>query len=134
MSKPLGFFCSYNPQTQQPDVLHQLQERFGSQLQQMTWEQKVVMRAALANFVANKPVDQPSPHPEEVTLMQSCIEGAGVEWGIWDNDPELCQYIEACESLDESNLEGLIEALSAQIRGRVYLSRLEEWEIVRPSY
>ncbi len=134
MSQPIGYFTSYNPSTEQPDILHKLQERFGDKLQQMTCEQKVVMRAALANFVANKPVDQPSPHPEEVTLMQGCIEGAGVEWGVWDSDPELCQYIEACEPLHESNLEGLIEALTAQIRGGVYASRLEEWEIVRPSY
>jgi hypothetical protein len=132
MSKPLGFYTGYNPQTQQPDVLHKLQERFGDKLQQMTWEQKVVMRAALANFIANKPVHQPSPHPEEVTLMQGCIEGAGADWNIWDNDPELCEFIEACELLHESDLEGLITAISAQIAGSIYLSRLEEWEVVRP--
>ncbi len=134
MTHPLGYFCGYNPQSQTPDILHQLQERYGAQLQGMTYEQKIVFRAALADYIANKPVHIPSPHPEEVTLMQGCIESAGVNWDVWDKDPELCQYIEACESLAENDIEGLIEALTAQIRGRVYISRTEEWEVTSPNY
>ncbi|MBD2018538.1 hypothetical protein H6F96_31865 [Microcoleus sp. FACHB-53] len=123
MSQPIGYSTGYNPMTQQPDILHQLQERFGSQLQEMSYEQKIVFRAALADYIANKPVHIPSPHPDEVTLMQSCIESAGVNWNIWDDDEELCQYIESCETLHESDMEGLIESLTAQIRGKVYASR-----------
>lgn len=123
MTHPVGFFTGYNPQTQKPDTLHLLQERFGSQLEVMTYEQKIVMRAALADYIANKPVHIPSPHPNEVTLMQGCIESAGVDWNVWDEDPELCQYIEECESLHEGDIEGLIEALTSQIRGKVYASR-----------
>lgn len=134
MTHPIGYFTGYDPQAQTPDILHQLQEHYGSQLQKMTYEQKIVFRAALSTFIANKPVHQPSPHACDVTLMQGCIEGAGVDWGIWDNDPELVEYIQACEDLSEYDMEGLIEALTSQIRNKTYASRLEEWEIVKPSW
>ena len=49
-----------------------------------------------------------------------------------DEDPELVEFIQACSQLDESDIEGLIEALTAQIRGKVYASRIEEWEVVTP--
>jgi hypothetical protein len=132
MTHPVGYYTGYNPQSQTPDILHQLQQRYGAQLQEMTWEQKVVMRAALADYVANKPVHQPSPHPDEITLIDCCIESAGVDWDVWQKDPELVQYIQACSELHESDIEGLIEAITAQIRSRVYASRLEEWEVVSP--
>ncbi|MBD0363261.1 MAG: hypothetical protein ICV55_10905 [Coleofasciculus sp. C3-bin4] len=134
MAHPIGYSTSYNPQSKTPLLLHQLQERYGARLQSMTYEQKIVLRAALANYIANKPVHQPSPHPEEVTLMQGCIESAGADWNVWEADPELCEYVEACESLSESDIEGLIEALTAQIRGGVYASRTEEWVVVSPNY
>jgi hypothetical protein len=134
MSHPLGFSTSYNPQTKTPNLLHQLQERYGGRFESMTYEQKIVFRAALADYISNKPVHTPSPHPEEVTLIQCCIESAGVNWNVWNQDPELCQYIEACETLAEDDIEGLIEALTAQIRGKVYVSRTEEWEVISPSY
>jgi hypothetical protein len=123
MTNLIGAYTGYNPRTETPDILHQLQERFGSQLERMTYEQKIVFRAALADYIANKPVHQPSPHPDEVTLMQGCIESAGVNWNVWDEDPELCEYIEACEVLHESDIEGLIEAVTSQIRSKVYASR-----------
>jgi hypothetical protein len=123
MTHPIGYTTSYDFHTKTPDHLHQLQMRYGGQLESMTYEQKIVFRAALADYISNKPVHIPSPHPDEVTLMQGCIESAGVDWGVWDEDPELCQYIEGCEALSESDIEGLIEALTAQIRGKVYASR-----------
>ncbi|HEY9633749.1 MAG TPA: hypothetical protein V6D14_10105 [Coleofasciculaceae cyanobacterium] len=123
MTHLVGAYTGYNPQSKTPDILHQLQERYGAQLQHMTYEQKIVFRAALADYIANKPVHIPSPHSDEVTLIQGCIESAGVNWNVWDEDAELCQYIEACEPLHESDIEGLIEALTAQIRGKVYASR-----------
>lgn len=133
MAYPLGYFTGYNPATQQPGILHQLQEQYGSQLEGMTYEQKIVMRAALADYIANKPVHQPSPHPDEVTLIDMCIESAGVNWGIWDADEPLVEAIQHCASLlSEGDIEGLIEALTSQIRGKVYASRIEEWEVVSP--
>jgi hypothetical protein len=56
MSHPIGFFTGYNPQTRTPDILDRIQEEWGSQLQGMTYEQKIVFRAALASYIAQKPV------------------------------------------------------------------------------
>jgi hypothetical protein len=123
MTHAIGYYTSYNSQTRQPGILDRIQQEWGTQLEHMTYEQKIVMRGALADYIVNKPVHQPSPHRDEVTLMQTCIETAGVDWNVWDADPELCQCLEACESLHESDVEGLIEAITAQIRGRVYASR-----------
>jgi hypothetical protein len=126
----MGYYTGYNPQTQKPDTLHQLQERFGSHLQHLTYEQKIVFRAALAGFIALKPVWQEDTY---ISCIDGCIESAGVDWGVWDKDPELVEYIQACSQLDESDIEGLIYALTAQIRGKVYASRIEEWEVVGPN-
>jgi len=129
MTHPIGFFTGYNPQTQEPDALHQLQERFNSRLEKMSYEQKIVFRAALAGFIAEKPVWQEDNY---ISCIDGCIESAGVDWGVWDEDPELVAHIQACSQLEESDIEGLIEALTVQIRGKVYASRIEDWEVVSP--
>jgi hypothetical protein len=49
-----------------------------------------------------------------------------------DNDELLVEVIQECSLLSESDIEGLIEALTSQIRGKVYASRLEEWEVITP--
>jgi hypothetical protein len=121
MTHPVGFFTGYNPQTQKPDTLHLLQERFGSQLELMTYEQKIVMRGALADYIANKPVWVESNN--SISLIDACIETAGVDWDIWNKDQEMCEWIADCSKLSESDIEGLIDALTAQIRGKVYASR-----------
>ena len=131
MTHPIGYYTGYNPQAQKPDALHQLQERFGSQIQVMSYEQKIVFRAALAGFIAEKPVWV--EEGSSISCIDGCIESAGVDWGIWDKDPELVEYIQICSRLDESDIEGLIEALTAQIRGKVYASRIEEWVVVTSS-
>ena len=121
MTKTLGFYTNYNPQTQKPDSLHLLQDRFGSQFEGMTYEQKIVMRAALAGFIANKPVW--IEEGSSITCIDGCIESAGADWNVWDEDEELCDYIRDCSLLHESDIEGLIEALTSQIRGKVFTSR-----------
>jgi hypothetical protein len=131
MTHPIGYYTGYNPKTKKPDALYQLQERFGSQFEGMSYEQKIVMRAALAGFIAEKPVW--IEEGSSITCIDGCIESAGVDWNVWDKDPELVEYIQACSQLEESDIEGLIEALTAQIRGKVYASRIEEWEVVSPA-
>jgi hypothetical protein len=121
MTSTVGFYTGYNPQTQKPDTLHLLQERFGSQLERMTYEQKIVFRAALAGFIANKPVW--IEEGSSITCIDGCIESAGVDWNVWTEDQELCEWITDCSKLSESDIEGLIEALTSQIRGKVYASR-----------
>ena len=121
MTQALGFYTNYNPQTQKPDSLHLLQDRFGSQLETMTYEQKIVFRAALAEFIASKPVWIEEDNC--ITCIEGCIESAGVDWDIWDKDRELCEWITDCSKLTEADIEGLIEALTSQIRGKVYALR-----------
>ncbi len=121
MTHPIGYFTGYNPQSRTPGILAQIQEQWGSQLERMTYEQKIVMRAALAGYIAQKPV-----HVSEgssISCIDGCIEGAGVDWDIWDADELLVMVIQECSQLDESDIEGLIEALTSQIRSRVYASR-----------
>jgi hypothetical protein len=128
MSNLVGYYTGYNPQTQKPDTLHLIQERFGSQLEELCYEQKIVFRAALAGFIATRPVYQ--TEGSSITCIDSCIESAGADWNIWDEDQDLCVWIQACSHLCESDIEGLIEALTFQIRHKIYSSRMDEWEVV----
>jgi len=121
MTKTLGFYTNYNPQTQKPDSLHLLQDRFGSQLESMTYEQKIVFRAALAGFIAIKPVW--IEEGSSITCIDCCIECAGADWNVWEEDEPLVDVIQQCSLLSESDIEGLLEALTSQIRGKVYVSR-----------
>jgi hypothetical protein len=122
MTHPIGYFTGYNPQSRTPGILAQIQEQWGSQLERMTYEQKIVMRAALAGYIAQKPV-----HVEEdssICCIDACIESAGVDWNIWDEDEPLVEAIQNCSwFLSESDIEGLIEALTSQIRSQVYAER-----------
>lgn len=127
MAYTIGKYTSYNPQTGTPGALHQIQERWGSQLECMAYEQKIVMRAALADYIANKPVWKVGN--SSITLIDCCIESAGVDWNVWDADPELVEAIQECSTLDGSDIEGLIAALTEQIITKIYASRLEEWEV-----
>jgi len=129
MTQPIGYYTGYDPEAKSPDALHQIQERFGARLQKMTYEQKIVMRAALTGFIAQLPVWEQEGN--SITCIDACIESAGVDWGIWDEDQELCEYIQACSQLSEGNIEGLIQALCEQIQGKVYASRThtDHWEV-----
>ena len=119
MTHLIGYFTSYDPQLKSPGILHKIQQEWGARLERMTYEQKIVFRAALADYIANKPVHQPSC----VSLIDGCIESAGVDWGVWDEDEPLVETIQHCSLLAEDDIEGLIESLTAQIRGKVYASR-----------
>lgn len=121
MSNLIGYSTSYNPQTKTPGILDRIQQQWGSQLEQMTYEQKIVFRAALADYIANKPVWQ--TEGSSITCIDACLEGAGVAWNVWDEDELLVEVIQNCSLLGEDDIEGLIEALTAQIRGQVYVSR-----------
>jgi hypothetical protein len=56
MTHPIGYTTSYNPLTKQPTALDDIQVEWGGRLERMSYEQKVVMRAALAGFIALRPV------------------------------------------------------------------------------
>lgn len=121
MVHPIGYYTGYNPQSRTPGILDRIQEEWGSQLQGMTYEQKIVFRAALTGYIAEKPVWK--SEGSSISCIDCCIEGAGVDWDIWNADELLVMVIQECSQLDESDIEGLIEALTSQIKGRVYASR-----------
>ncbi|HEY9597936.1 MAG TPA: hypothetical protein V6D33_09725 [Cyanophyceae cyanobacterium] len=128
--KPIGFYTSYNPQTRNPGILDRIQQEWGSQLEHMSYEQKIVMRAALAGYIAERPVWK--AEGSGISCIDACIESAGVDWDIWNADPFLAEIIQHCSRLDESDIEGLIAALTEQIRGQIYASQIEEWVVVTP--
>lgn len=130
MTHPIGYYTSYNPQNLTPDILHKIQQEWGSQLEHMTYEQKIVMRAALTGYMAERPVWQSVG--SDITCIDCCIESAGVDWDIWDKDEQLVEVIQQCSLLSETDIEGLIAALTDQIRGQIYASRIEQWEVVTP--
>jgi hypothetical protein len=122
MSHPIGYYTSYNPQNRTPGTLDQIQEKWGSQLERMTYEQKIVMRAALTGYIAQKPVW--IEEGSSICCIDACIESVGADWNIWDEDEQLVEAIQNCSwFLSESDIEGLIEALTSQIRGQIYASR-----------
>jgi hypothetical protein len=122
MAKPIGFHTSYNSQTRSPGILDRIQQEWGAQLENMTYEQKIVMRAALSGYIAQRPVY--ISEGSSISCIDSCIESAGVDWNIWDEDELLVEVIQHCAyTLLEADIEGLIEALTAQIKGKIYSSR-----------
>ncbi len=130
MAHAIGYYTTYNPQTRYPGILDRIQQEWGSQLENMAYEQKIVFRAALADYIANKPVW--NERNNSISLIDACIESAGVDWDIYDKDPMLVEVVQRCSQLEESDIEGLIEALTSQIRSQVYASRVAEWEVVSP--
>jgi hypothetical protein len=131
MTHPIGYYTNYDPQTKKPYILHGLQELFGDRFQKLTYEQKIVFRSALALYISRKPVWKEDQNV--ISLVDLCTEAAGVDWDIWEQDPKLCECIAAVSiHLGESDVEGLIQALTAQIKDEVYASRVEEWVVVNP--
>lgn len=129
MTDSIGYYTNYNPQTCEPHVLHWIQDKYGSSLEQMSYEQKVVMRTALCTFVSQKPVWQEDGNVSP--LIDLCIESAGVDWDIWCVDADLVEAIRASSYLEEDDIEGLILALASQIKNKLYSSRVaDEWMIV----
>lgn len=106
-------------ETQQ--VLYSLYAQYGRSLQCLTYEQKIVMRSALSGFIAERPVWVDGEN--DISCIDCCIESAGVDWNIWEEDKDLCQWITDCSRLPEGDIEELIAALTAQIRDKVYASR-----------
>lgn len=123
----IGYYTSYNSKNNTPSIFDKMQEEWGSQLQNMSYEQKIVMRAALTAYIAEKPVWRDG---NSISCIDCCIEGAGVDWDIWDKDKLLVEVIQHCSLLSEDDIEGLVEAITAQIRGKIYASRTEEWKVL----
>jgi hypothetical protein len=110
-AKPLGHYVSKD------ELFDVLQERYGSRLESLERHWKLIFRASLAAYQVMREIDQ--EEGTGVTAAQACIAVAGGDdYNIWDENPLLAQFIEeACEELSSSDIEGLIEALTAQLKG-----------------
>jgi hypothetical protein len=115
MTHPIGYYTSYSPGRDAGTLLDQLQQRYGAQLQGMHRLSKMAFRAALANYITQQVAWK--DNPSEAMDMADALESAWAE--IWEHDEEAAQYILKSSSLSQSDLEGLIEAISAQIRDKV---------------
>lgn len=103
-------------------LIQQIQLKWGENLEGLTYEQKIVFRAALTGYIAEKPVWK--PHDFNISCIDSCIESAGVDWDVWERDDTLVKVIQHCSyMLSESQLEELIESLTTQIKNKLYASR-----------
>jgi hypothetical protein len=117
MSHPVGYYTNYTPGD--TGVLDQLQARYGVRLEGIDRTNKLLFRATLATYLVIYPIW--NPEGSSISCADCCIAGAGGDdFNIWDNQPELVQHMEACcEQLSESDIEGLIEALTSQLRSGV---------------
>lgn len=115
-AKSVGFYVG-NKDKRVQELLTGLTETWGSRLEGMDDKWKLVFRGALACYQAiyQDWIEEGS----SVSCIDSCIVGAGGDdFNIWDEQPDLVEYIQAiADDFSESDIEGLIEALTVQIRG-----------------
>lgn len=109
-AKPLSYYVSDDR------LFSELQERYGSRFEQMDCTSKLIFRASLTAYLVIRPIWDDASN--SISCADCCIAGAGGDdYEIWDNNPLLVEYIQkACENLELDDIEGLIEALSAQLR------------------
>jgi len=113
-AKPLGYYTNHTPGD--AGILDQLQQRYGAQLQGVSRLGKLIFRASLAAYLVMRPIWNDEGNC--ISCADSSIASAGGDdHEIWSNDPEFVEYIRACcEQLSDSDLEGVIEALTSQLR------------------
>lgn len=114
--KPTSYYIGNKSQRVQ-EILEGLTETWGSRLENLDEQWKLLFRAALANYQAiYKFYDEDE---NIVSCAVSCtIFAGGDDLNVWEKEPELMEYIQAiADEFSESDIEGLIEALTMQIRG-----------------
>jgi hypothetical protein len=93
-----------------------LQERYGYRLEEMGDQWKKLFRAALANFQASQFFWDEEGN--SITAADCAVVCAGGDdMNVWEDDPELVEYIQQACQLSDSEREFLICAISAHIRG-----------------
>lgn len=110
-AKPLGYYVGSD------ELFDQLQDRYGCYFECMERHWKLIFRASLATYLVIHPIWEESAN--SISCADCCLAGAGGDdYSIWDENPELVDYIRACcENLGEKAIEALLEALTAQLRG-----------------
>jgi hypothetical protein len=101
------------------DTTDELIEAYGPRFEQMTKQWKLLFRASLATYLAIRPIW--IEEGSSVTCIEACIAGAGGDdLNIWDEEPQLIDFINKVCELSDIQIEGLIEAMTAQLREGVY--------------
>lgn len=107
MTKPLGYFASDR-------IFDDLQEQYGAQFQQMPRQSKLAFRAALAIYLCQVEMWKNSSFYTNDDLIDSCIESAYKD--LWEQDEKCCLFIQRCQHLKTTDIEALIEAMTAQLK------------------
>jgi hypothetical protein len=78
---------------------------------------KLMFRATLASYLVIHPIW--NDEENGISCADCCIAGAGGDdYNVWDENNELVYWMrECCANLSEDDVEGLLQALSAQLRG-----------------
>lgn len=109
-----NYFATYIPGSEV--IISLLQGTFGPQLEKLDYIEKTIFRAVLTTYVANYPASEDDTFE---SFIDECIKTAGFSWDVWDNE-RLVEAIRMCQTLHSNDIEVLIDALSEQIRGKIY--------------
>jgi hypothetical protein len=114
-AKPLGYYIG-NRDSRVRELISDLVETYGDRLEALSDDHKRVFRAALATYQVMEPIWQ--PEGSDLTCMEACIAGAGGDdLEVWD-DEDFTQFVQdVADNFVSSDIEGLIEALTMQLRG-----------------
>ncbi|GAX44702.1 hypothetical protein NIES4075_57210 [Tolypothrix sp. NIES-4075] len=108
MTKPLGYYLGSLDSDNWSDTL---QERFGSQLQLMSLEDKLAARACITYWLFHQEIVQNSLG--DYSLAQAALDTM-TGWTRDKGDAlEFCQIV---QDATRGDLEGLIECLTSNIR------------------
>jgi hypothetical protein len=109
-AQPLGFYCS-------GELFDQLTDRYGCYFEIMERHWKLIFRASLTAYLAFESIYDHSSN--SISCAQASIASAGGDdFNIWEENPELADYIQAACDLSSDDIESLIFALTAQLRGK----------------
>jgi|GEM_PF-4699260 len=96
-------------------VLIALTNLYGGQLERLTRQQKLTLRAALSAYLCSFERWKHSQFSMPVDLMTDAVES--VDSDAWDLEKDLTGFItQHCSKLRSADMEALIENLTSQLR------------------
>jgi hypothetical protein len=110
MTKPLGYYIGSLDSGNWSDAL---QEKFGSQLQLMSLEDKLAARACITYWLFHQEIVQNSLG--DYSLVQAALD---TMTGWVEDEGDALEFCQIVNNVPRSDLEGLIECLTANIRWR----------------
>lgn len=108
MTKTLGYYLETLDSDNWADIL---EERFGAQLQLMNLEQKLAARACITYYLFHQKIVQNSL--EKYSLIQAALD---TMTGWTEDEGDALEFCQIVNEATHSDLEGLIECLTSNIR------------------